>query len=473
MSTVTMPALPPVRPMSVAQLHTALRGAPRLAVLDDDPTGTQTVCDLPVLTRWDTEDIRWALRQDYPAFFVLTNTRSLSAEHAAARVREVVEHSLAAARETGDRLAFASRSDSTLRGHYPLETDVISQVLSEHGTSTNAVVLAPAYLDAGRITVDGVHYLLADDKLLPVADSEFAADATFGYRSSRLAEWVEEKSGGRIAASAVEEITVRQLRSEGPDLLRGRLTGPGTARVIVLDAIADDDLRVAVMAIGRAERDGATFVYRCGPSFVRARSGQDAARPLDDATLRALVDSPAPGLIVAGSHVGRTSRQLAELSRHRAVHEVELDVPALLDPARFAEHVKQVEQTVGELVAGRPSAPVVLRTSRSLITGRDSGESLDIARRVSAALAGAVSRVVARHRPAYIVAKGGITSSDIATQALGIARARVRGSMLPGIVSLWEPDAGPAAGLPYVVFAGNVGDDRSLSDVVDRLEAAR
>jgi uncharacterized protein YgbK (DUF1537 family) len=56
--------------------------------------------------------------------------------------------------------------------------------------------------------------------------------------------------------------------------------------------------------------------------------------------------------------------------------------------------------------------------------------------------------------------------------ALGIRRAWARGTLLPGIVSLWEPVDGPAAGLPYVVFAGNVGDDDALASVVERLVAA-
>ena len=79
---------------------------------------------------------------------------------------------------------------------------------------------------------------------------------------------------------------------------------------------------------------------------------------------------------------------------------------------------------------------------------------------------------VATRRPSYVVAKGGITSSDVATRALGIDRAWIRGSLLPGIVSLWEPVSGPAQGLPYVVFAGNVGGETSLADVIERLETA-
>ena len=55
-----------------------IRASRRLVVLDDDPTGTQCIADLPVLTRWEVPDLRWALQQPTTGFFVLTNTRSLS-----------------------------------------------------------------------------------------------------------------------------------------------------------------------------------------------------------------------------------------------------------------------------------------------------------------------------------------------------------------------------------------------------------
>ena len=77
--------------------------------------------------------------------------------------------------------------------------------------------------------------------------------------------------------------------------------------------------------------------------------------------------------------------------------------------------------------------------------------------------------MLAGYAPRFVVAKGGITSSDVAARGLGIGRAYTRGPMLPGIVSLWEPMAGPARGVPYIVFPGNVGDDQALADVVDKL----
>lgn len=462
-------SLPGVRPVPAEQVRRALGQARRLVVLDDDPTGTQTIRDLPVLTRWTVEDIRWAVRQPTAGFFVLTNTRSLAPEAAAARNREVALACLTAAREEGVRLAFASRSDSTLRGHFPLETDVIGDVVAGHDDPIDAVLLAPAYIDAGRITVGGVHWLRTAEGLTPVGDSEFARDATFGYRSSRLADWVEDKSAGRIRRDDVTELTLDEIRTATPEALRDRLAAARGGRVVAADAAEDDDLRAVVLAVLGAEEAGSQMIYRVGPSFVRARVGQEAMPPIADERLRALVSPGAHGLVVVGSHVELTSRQLARLADRRRFVGVELDVRAVIDDERAEQHLREAVATA---TAALDTALVVLSTSRTLVTGANEAESLDIARRVSAALTRTTGEIVAKRRPGYVVAKGGITSSDVATDALGIDRAWVRGSLLPGIVSLWEAASGSAAGLPYVVFAGNVGGDDSLADVVDRLEPA-
>jgi uncharacterized protein YgbK (DUF1537 family) len=450
--------LPPPHPVPADDVRARLDGAAPVVFLDDDPTGTQTIRDLPVLTRWTVEDVEWALGRAAPGFFVLTNARSLGPADAAARMREVVRACLDAAR--GRRLVFASRSDSTLRGHFPLDTDVIGEAVGHGGGRVDAVLLAPAFPAAGRVTVHGVHWVRTSDGYVPAAESEFAKDATFGYRSSRLADWVAEKSGGRIPAASVTELALDDIRA-------GRVRLAGASGVVAVDAVEDDDLRAVVLGVLEAEAAGTGFVYRVGPSFVGARVGQGTQPPLEDAALRELV-GPAHGLVVVGSHVALTTRQLARLAERRSFTPVELDVPALLDPAT-AE--RAVDDAVTAASAALGTGPVVLSTSRRLVTGHDEQSSLHLARTVSDALTRATGRVVAARRPGYVVAKGGITSSDVATGALGIRRAVVRGSLLPGLVSLWEPAEGPSRGLPYVVFAGNVGDEDALADVIDRLEA--
>lgn len=462
-----------------------VRASRRVVVLDDDPTGTQCIADLPVLTRWGVPDLQWALQQPTTGFFVLTNTRSLSETDALERNQQVVRALAEASHLEGDvPFVVASRSDSTLRGYFPLETDVISAELAALGSPVDGVVICPAYVEPGRVTVNSVHWMRTDAGMIPVAESEFARDASFGYHHSDLRDWVEEKTGGRVARSAVATVTLTDIRQGGPDRVQEILDGLVDGRPVVIDAADYADLQVVVLALIRAEAAGKTFVYRIAPSFVRPRTGQQSTPPIDAARLTEIVTqanverpqdnrpSVPHGLIVVGSHVGLTTRQLAHLRTAGHILELELDVPTLLEPSTRDQHVADTATEAARLLRDNPSdGDVVIGTSRTLITGADATDSLDIARTVSAALVRTVQEVVELVRPAFVLAKGGITSSDTATEGLGIRRAWARGNMLPGIVSLWEPVAGPARGIPYIVFAGNVGDDHALADVVTTLRS--
>ncbi|MFF4499960.1 four-carbon acid sugar kinase family protein [Streptomyces sp. NPDC001401] len=463
--------IPVIREIDPASVAARLTTAPRLAVLDDDPTGTQTVKDIPVLTTWTVDDLRWALRQSSPAFFVLTNTRSLSPQDAATRNREIARALHEASRAENIPYVIASRGDSTLRGHFPLETDVLAEELRSVGAAPDGVVLVPAYIEAGRLTVDSTHWMRTPDgDLLPVGESEFAKDATFGYASSALPDWVEEKTQGRVPADKVLRITLTDLRTGGPAHVADLLATLRDGATAVVDAVCDDDLRVLALALVAAEENGTRLLYRVGPSFVRARAGQPAHPPLTAPELAPL-RAPSPhGLIIVGSHVSLTTRQLNSLrERTPDLAEYELDVAQLLDPARRDAHITETASAAAASLAG---ADTVIRTTRTVVTAADPDESLAISRSVSAALVETVRRITAAHRPAFVIAKGGITSSDTATHGLEIRRAWARGTLLPGIVSLWQPVDGPAAGIPYIVFAGNVGGADALADALALLRSA-
>ncbi|WP_327428814.1 four-carbon acid sugar kinase family protein [Streptomyces sp. NBC_01236] len=463
--------LPPARAVDASEVTARIKGAPRLVVLDDDPTGTQTTADLPVLTTWTVDDLRWALRQNSPAFFVLTNTRSLSPDAAATRNREIVHALHEASRAEGVPYVIASRGDSTLRGHFPLETDVLAEELTRLGAAPDGVVLVPAYIEAGRLTVDSAHWMRTPDGLLPVGESEFAKDATFGYSSSALPDWVEEKTEGRTPADKVVRITLTDLRTGGPAHVADQLTSLRDGATAVVDAVCDDDLRVLALALAEAEEKGTRLLYRVGPSFVRARAGQSAHPPLTAAELHPLRADAPHGLIVVGSHVSLTTSQLNNLREQYGddIREFELDVSQLLDDTRREAHI---QETVDAAAAALEGSDTVIRTTRTVVTATDPDESLAISRSVSAALVEAVRRIHATRRPAFVIAKGGITSSDTATHGLEIRRAWARGTLLPGIVSLWQPVDGPAAGIPYIVFAGNVGGDTALADALALLRSA-
>ncbi|GAA4426489.1 four-carbon acid sugar kinase family protein [Georgenia halophila] len=465
--------IPDAPPVSAADVLRA-RGADarRLVVLDDDPTGTQSVADLPVLTGWSEDDLAWALGTGAPAVYVMTNSRSLDPATAEERNREVATHALRAAARVGVEIDFVSRSDSTLRGHFPLETDVLTATLAEEtGARVDGVLVVPAFGEAGRITVGSVHYAGSEARgYVPVGQTEFARDASFGYTSSDLREWVSEKSAGRVGAEDAVALTLDVVR-RGPEAIAEVLVGVRDARPVVVDIVEEADLRLLALGILHAQQAGRRFVYRVGPPFGRAFIGQDVRAPLSAGDVTALRDGAdraavAPhGLVVVGSHVGLTTRQLDALRGRRRPTEIEIDVAEVLGERR-ERHLAEV---VGRAVTALTEDTVVVRTSRTLVTGDDADSSLDIARTVSDAVVAVVRRILEQVPPRFVVAKGGITSSDVASRGLSITRAVVRGPMLSGIVSLWEPVEGPARGIPYIVFAGNVGDEDSLADVVDKL----
>jgi len=452
-----------------------------LVVLDDDPTGTQSVADLPVLTRWEVEDFAWAFGQGKPAVYVLTNTRSLDPAEAAARNEEVVRNALAAATDAAIRVGFVSRSDSTLRGHFPLEPDVIAATVAEvSGEKTDGVVLVPAFPDAGRLTIGGVHYMRdAEGSLVPVSETEFAKDASFGFSTSVMADYIAEKSQGRFPADSVVVLDLNIIRAgasaQDPAISAKAIADaiePATdSTPIVADIVTENDFRALALGLEEAERRGKKLLYRVGPPFVRGRIGQEVRTALTaDEAYEGNTPSEAGGLIVVGSHVGLTTRQLNVLTaEHGSARIIEIDVEKLL--GEEGEATAHLDQTVDAVVEALHAGDVIVHTSRLLIKTDDPAESLRIARTVSAAVVDVVNRTLKTFPPRFVIAKGGITSSDVAAHGLEIRHAIVRGPMLPGIVSLWEPVDGPAKGIPYIVFAGNVGDDDSLAQVTRKLSS--
>jgi uncharacterized protein YgbK (DUF1537 family) len=459
-----------------------------LVVLDDDPTGTQSVADLAVLTRWDVADFTWAFthireNQTKPAVYVLTNTRSLDPAEAAARNEEIVRNALAAAAGKVS-LGFVSRSDSTLRGHYPLEPDVIAAtVAAETGEVTDGVVIVPAFPDAGRVTIGGVHYMRGDaGTLTPVAETEFAKDASFGFANSEMAKYVEEKSQGRFPASDVIVLDLNTIRAgasaQDPAIsakaIADAIESATNSTPIVADIVTENDFRALALGLEEAERRGKKLLYRVGPPFVRGRIGQEIRTALtSEEAYAGNTPSTAGGLIVVGSHVGVTTRQLNALTAaHSSARTIEIDVERLVaETHTAAEADAYIATVVSDVVDALHQGDVIVHTSRLLIKTDDAAASLKIARTVSAAVVAVVNRTLKTFPPRFVIAKGGITSSDVAAHGLEIRHAIVRGPMLPGIVSLWEPVDGPAKGIPYIVFAGNVGDDQSLAQVTRKLSA--
>jgi uncharacterized protein YgbK (DUF1537 family) len=440
----------------------AAHGA-RVVVLDDDPTGSQCVHGVTVVTSVDAAQLAQGLREPGATCFVLTNTRSLGEAAAVEMTTKAALIAHAVGADAGLDVELVSRSDSTLRGHVIAEVRALDAVRRRlTGKGYDGVLLVPAYFEAGRRTQDDVHWVRSGDDWVPAAETEFARDSSFGYSSSNLRAFVAERSGGAIAAADVASISLDDVRA-GRECVAARLSEVRDGQFVVVNATGYEDLEVVVLGLLDAQAAGSSFLYRTGPSFVRALAGLE---PRDPVTAEELGSSDGHGLVVVGSHVGLTSRQMTEARALGGLEEVELDVERADDAGHVEELAERVERELAR-------TDVLVITSRTLRRGADAEESLQIAREVSSALA----RIAARARtarPAWVVAKGGITSHDIAVRGLEIRRAEVVGQMQPGIVSVFRPlDAAPEAiGVPYVVFAGNVGDESTLASVIERLRGS-
>jgi uncharacterized protein YgbK (DUF1537 family) len=432
----------------------------KIIVLDDDPTGSQTVHGCLLLTRWDEGTLREACLDPSPLFFVLTNTRGMDAGRAAAVTAEVcrnLQATLAGLAAEGRPLnpLLVSRSDSTLRGHYPVETDVIARELGPF----DAHFLVPAFFEGGRFTRDSVHYLLVDGRPVPVHETEFARDSVFGYRHSYLPDYVEEKTAGRIRAGEVERFLLADVRGDSlPRLLA--LEGN---RCAVVDAETQADLNRFADALTAAAHQGKRFLFRSGASLLTALA-RLPPQPVPSERMADHVRGQAAGAVIVGSHVRKTTAQLERLLAEPGAVGVEVSVARL--PEGHSALLAEVADKAAAAHA-RDETPVVY-------TSRIERQFPDQAARL--AFGEAVSRFlmdVVRALPptlGYLISKGGITSNDVLSDGLALRTSRVLGQVIPGCSVVRCPSDHPRfPDLPVVIFPGNVGDETALATVYRRM----
>lgn len=418
------------------------RAEARYVVLDDDPTGVQTLAGINVLLAWDAGDVAAAL-DDRPSVHLITNARALAPERARAVTASAARTALAGA--PGSLLVL--RGDSTLRGHLLEEVEAVAAVVT--AGRVPPLLLVPALPSAGRVTVAGVHLIERGGRFIPLHETEYATDGVFSYRSSSLLEWAAERSAGLFRAGDGRELHLDDLRAGGPDAVVGaleELAAAGRPAVLAPDAVADADLELIAEGYRRAVGAGTLALVRCAPAFVGVLAGTTATDLV-----------PAPGardgvLVVCGSYVPATTAQLRVLVDERPGSLVEVDPAVLASPDPESE-VRRAASAASERIRGGRLA--VVSTSRVRPLGT---ETLDAGERIAAGIAAVAGAI--EPRPSVVVAKGGITSCVTLRDGLGVAAAEVVGPVLPG-VSRWR-----AGDLEYLVVPGNVGDERLLADIV-------
>ncbi|WP_267384496.1 four-carbon acid sugar kinase family protein [Cyanobacterium sp. uoEpiScrs1] len=433
--------------------------SPKIIVLDDDPTGSQTVHSCLLLMHWDIDTLRLGLTDKIPIFFVLTNTRALMPEDATALTQEVCRNLRSAIRTEGIKdFLVVSRSDSTLRGHYPIETDVIAQELG----GFDAHFLIPAFFEEGRVTRDSTHYLYAHGIATPVHETEFAKDSVFSYCHSYLPDYVEEKTHGRIKATEVKQFLLPNIRQGSVEQLM-KLKGNQCA---VVDGENQQDLDKFTQDLLTAVASGKRFLLRGAASIITSLA-QLESQPNIPEEMAKYKPTINPGVVLVGSHVEKTTRQLKQLLKEEDVAGIEIDIEQLRDKPNQRESL--LTQTLDKVKAiYQENKTPVIYTSREELTFERAQRRLAFGVEVSNLLAEVVQGLP--HDIGFLISKGGITSDNILRNGLNLRSVRLLGQILVGCsIVRTSVDHPTFPNLPVVLFPGNVGDDQGLVKVYRRL----
>ena len=440
----------------------------KVVVIDDDPTGVQTVHDVPIFTGWSKEELRSALSDNPTTVYLLTNSRSFPLAQAEEINREIGENLAAVMKELRLDIEVISRSDSTLRGHYPGEVNSLRKSLEDNLViKFDAEIVIPFFMEGGRFTANNIHWVEEGKWLIPVHKTEFAKDQVFGYQHSNLSEWIEEKTQGKHKVKDVISVTLNDLRLKGPLRVEKILEDLKGEKKVIVNSLTYRDMEVFVLGLLKAEEKGKRFIFRTAASFVKVRGAIEDIPLLSPEQIYQNKDTgKGNGIIAVGSYMKMSTDQLNEALKLERVKGIELKVKNLF-------HQKSREEEIGSALAKAEQTfnsgkHVLVYTSRKEIRSSSDKEKLKIGRMVSNALVEVLKRV--QTEPSFVIAKGGITASDIATRALGIRKALVKGQLEPGI-PVWIPgDESRFPLVPYVVFPGNVGQKDSLARIIEKLE---
>ena len=439
----------------------------KLVVLDDDPTGVQTVHDVSVYTDWEEESIRKGFEEKEAMFFILTNSRSFSVEETTKVHQDIAARVAKVARELGQDFVIISRGDSTLRGHYPLETQLLADGLTKNeGVVIDGEIICPFFPEGGRYTMDNIHYVKEQENLVPAGMTEFARDKTFGYKSSDLTEYVEEKTEGKYHKEDCITISLDELNALDVQGIKDKLMSAQNMAKIIVNAVSYADLKVFCAALVLAMKAGKHYMARTAAAFTKVM-GRISDQPLlGRAQLEG--DTKNGGIVLIGSHVKKTTDQLNCLKELDGQADfMEFQVNTVFEENGLEKEVERTVKAAEEkILSGRT---VVIYTSRQLLAPENMTpeEKLHISVKISNAVTSIIGKLSVK--PKFIIAKGGITSSDVGTKALRVKKARVMGQVKKGIPVWMTGEESKFPGMPYIIFPGNVGEVSTLKEIVEEL----
>lgn len=440
----------------------------KIVVLDDDPTGVQTVHGIYVYTSWDEETVTKGFMDENSMFFILTNSRGFTSDETKKVHEEIGQTLEKVSKETGKEYILISRSDSTMRGHYPLETMTLKNTIENLSDKKfDGEIMSPFFMEGGRYTIENVHYVREGQELVPAGNTEFAKDKTFGFKSSHIGEYIEEKTKGEFKAKDTTYITLQELRNLEIDGITNKLLAVKDFNKIVLNAIDYTDVKVFIVAYSQALLQGKNFMFRSAAAVPKILGGVTDAGLLKKEQLIEQ-DNKNGGIVLIGSHVNKTTLQFEDLKNTVEPMEfIEFNQHLVVKENELEKEVERVISSAEEKMKSGQNVVVYTRRERFDLDTDDKNKQLEISVKISDAVTSVIGKL--KVKPSFIIAKGGITSSDVGTKALRVKKALVMGQIKPGIPVWMTGEESRFPQMPYIIFPGNVGEVETLKEIVDLL----
>ena len=445
----------------------------KIIIIDDDPTGSQTVNDCNLILRWDYETLLKGLKDSSNLLFILANTRSLSKEDVKIRLKEICS----VLREIINNSSFAeedfvliSRGDSTLRGHNFVEPDIINELLGPF----DATFYIPAFIEGNRTTVNGNHFV--DN--IPINETIFSKDKIFGFNTSNIKELICEQSNYQLDFNNIENIFIKDfeaLETNQPSKLFMQIEKLKNNKKVIVD-IMDYSQLDKFSSIIRSLLKKKKFLFRSAASFISSLSNVKRTQKdhiyFSQLRRKNNSDKAMKGLIVVGSYVELTTRQLNKVLEISLCKPIEINVFKLYEFFKIGDNLnlnslkKLILNSIRQNLS-RESIPV-LYTSRKIISPIDKNDLIQFQLFLSVFIAEIVSAI--KNEIGYLISKGGITTNTIISKGLEADSVYLEGQILPGI-SLVTFDLLEQKGkLPIVTFPGNIGNNMSLVTALEILE---
>ena len=443
----------------------------KFVVIDDDPTGSQTVHDCLLLLKWDCSTLVKGFESKSNLFFILANTRSLSENDAKLKIEEICKNlnTVMASQVFEEEIIFISRGDSTLRGHNFLEPSALNSCLGPF----DATFHIPAFIEGKRLTINGSHFV---DKI-PISQTIFATDKIFGYETSNVKNLLFQQSKSQINFEDIQNLLlsdIEMLNDEENNIVFNTLKNLKNNKHLIVDVENYSQLKKFSLVIKKLIKQK-KFLFRTAASFISSISEKKSVSEVEtlfsNLRIRSKEKSSLPGLIIVGSYVELSTIQLKNLLEISNCNPIELDVFEFFKITSSGNNHKRrnlFKKKFSKEIrfSFEKGKTPVLFTSRKFMS-LDYSEQFNFYNSLASFIAELVADL--KYEIGYLVSKGGITTNVILSNGLNADYVYLEGQILTGI-SVVTCKLKNDEKLPIVTHPGNIGTKDSLVNIWKFLE---